>query len=77
MRPKVKPARNANLFRHQICTAFGMASKIIPFRRPEPASQPAKMTPAERAEALPEWAQELDTAWIFREADRRMSKPAR
>ena len=54
-----------------------MASKIIPFRRPEPVEQTARPTPKERADALPVWAQELDVAWIFKEADRRMGKRAR
>ncbi|MEM7640402.1 MAG: hypothetical protein AAF269_15210 [Pseudomonadota bacterium] len=54
-----------------------MASKIIPFRRPAPSAHTPHVSPAERAEKLPEWAQELDVAWIFKEADRRLGKRAR
>ncbi|MEO1554666.1 MAG: hypothetical protein AAFR82_12110 [Pseudomonadota bacterium] len=54
-----------------------MASKIIPFRRPASPTKTTQVTPTERAEALPEWAQTLDVEWIFKEADRRMGKRAR
>ena len=55
-----------------------MASKIIPFKRPEPApaarSPFIPQAPAERVEALPEWLKEMDVAWIFEEAERRLIK---
>ena len=78
LRLKVKPDGGANLFRHRICSQIYMALKIIPFRRPDTASQPRpQLTPVQRAEALSDWAQELDVAWIFKEADRRMGKRTR
>lgn len=52
-----------------------MTTKIIPFRRPEPSPQTnhgfAQKSPAERTEALPQWAKELDVEWIFKAADQR------
>ena len=56
-----------------------MASKIIPFKRPE--SAPATRSPfippvpEERLEALPEWLQDMDVAWIFEAAEQRFVKP--
>ena len=58
-----------------------MASKIIPFKRPEPA--PAARSPflppvpEERLAALPEWLKDMDVAWIFEAAEQRLVKPGR
>jgi len=78
---KVKTLINAALVRHQTCKAMGMSSNIIPFRRPGQAPQTpqiaARKTPEERAKALPDWANDLDVAWIFKESDRRMDRSSR
>lgn len=55
-----------------------MASKILLFKRPETAPETraplAPATPAERLEALPEWLQDIDVAWIFDAADQRLNR---
>ncbi|MEM1146377.1 MAG: hypothetical protein AAGA72_03850 [Pseudomonadota bacterium] len=55
-----------------------MASNILLFRRPGQNMAPPKQSAKARAEALPNWLQDLDIEWIFEETERRQngfSKP--
>lgn len=53
-----------------------MSSKIIMFpprdRASSSSSKAMKVAPKERFEALPEWLQELDVEWLFKEDARRL-----
>jgi hypothetical protein len=55
-----------------------MASKIIMFpTRDQLAGSNAgsnRVSPEERAKKLPEWLQELDVAWIFKEDEQRQRR---
>ncbi|MFN3214603.1 MAG: hypothetical protein ACE37M_15970 [Henriciella sp.] len=55
-----------------------MASKIITFpTRDQLAGSNAmsnQASPEERAKKLPEWLQELDVAWIFKEDEQRQKR---